>query len=270
MARVLFVIPALVARLYRKGGVVPNPRTGGAMFGKDLIARPWMSHARCTRAMWPDREGRSVPIRNVAIAELRPTQATIGFREVVAKRRRYCAAMAAGRPVLMQRQGVPIVIGPEGHAHALDRHHGLCALFAETVVTVPVVTIDDLSDLSQEAFWSTLDARGWCHPYDVDGRLLPYEHIPTSMSDLGDDPYRSLASALRRVGGFDKVRVPQSEFAWADFLRRRLDRGARTRLRRRPAGRSSAFGRRGRPRPSGLAQRRLSRKKSNRRRAPVI
>jgi hypothetical protein len=55
------------------------------------------------------------------------------------------------------------------------------------------------------------------------GRRLLYERIPTSMSDLSDDPYRSLVSALRHVGGFDKVKVTYSEFAWADFLRRRLD-----------------------------------------------
>ncbi len=196
------------------------------MFDEDLIDRPWMSQAPQTRAKWPDREGGSFSLGNVPIAELRPTQATVGFREVVAKRRRYRTAIAAGRPVLLQRQGVPIVVGPEGHAYALDRHHGLCALLAETVVTVPVVTIDDLSGLSLKAFWSTLDARGWCHPYDADGRRLAYEQLPTSMSDLEEDPYRSLASALRRIGGFDKVKVPYSEFAWADFLRRRLDRRA--------------------------------------------
>jgi hypothetical protein len=157
---------------------------------------------------------------------VRPTQATVGFKEIMAKRRRCRAAFAAGRSVLPQRQGVPIVIGPEGNAYVLDRHHAVCALLAEGVIAVRVVTLDDLSRLSPEAFWSTLDARGWCHPYDADGRLLTYDQIPTSLSKLGDDPYRSLASALRRNGGFDKVKVPYSEFAWADFLRRQLDRVA--------------------------------------------
>jgi hypothetical protein len=196
------------------------------MFDNGFIDRRGMCNSRHKHAKWLDRNRGALPFGNVPIAELRPTQATIGYREVMAKRSRYRAAITADRLVLLQQQGVPIVVGPEAHAYVLDRHHGLCALFAEAVVTVPVVTIDDLSDLSREAFWSTLDARGWCHPYDADGRRLLYERIPTSMSDLSDDPYRSLASALRRVGGFDKVKVPYSEFAWADFLRRRLDRGA--------------------------------------------
>ena len=44
------------------------------------------------------------------------------------------------------------------------------------------------------------------------------------MRDLIDDPCRSVASELRRVGGFEKATMPFSEFLWADFLRRRLER----------------------------------------------
>jgi hypothetical protein len=36
---------------------------------------------------------------------------------------------------------------------------------------------------------------------------------------------RSLASELRRAGGFAKQTMPFSEFLWADFLRRQIDRG---------------------------------------------
>ncbi len=44
------------------------------------------------------------------------------------------------------------------------------------------------------------------------------------MADLKDDPFRSLAGELRRVGGFAKDTTPFSEFLWADFLRRSLSR----------------------------------------------
>jgi hypothetical protein len=43
-----------------------------------------------------------------------------------------------------------------------------------------------------------------------------------SVADLMYDPYRSLAGALRRTGGFAKDTTPYSEFLWADFLRRRI------------------------------------------------
>jgi hypothetical protein len=41
---------------------------------------------------------------------------------------------------------------------------------------------------------------------------------------LIDDPFRSLAGELRRVGGFAKDTTPFGEFLWADFLRRRMKR----------------------------------------------
>ena len=39
---------------------------------------------------------------------------------------------------------------------------------------------------------------------------------------MTDDPFRSLAGELRRLGGFAKDSTPFSEFLWADFLRRRI------------------------------------------------
>jgi hypothetical protein len=41
------------------------------------------------------------------------------------------------------------------------------------------------------------------------------------VTELIDDPFRSLAGELRRSGGFAKDTTPFSEFLWADFLRRR-------------------------------------------------
>jgi hypothetical protein len=43
--------------------------------------------------------------------------------------------------------------------------------------------------------------------------------MPTSVDDLIDDPFRPLAWAVKRAGGYAKDRSPFSEFRWADFLR---------------------------------------------------
>ena len=67
-----------------------------------------------------------------------------------------------------------------------------------------------------------LDQRNWMHPFDAKGKRRPYEMIPRSIRDLKDDPYRSLAGELRRLGGFAKDTTPFSEFLWADFLRKRI------------------------------------------------
>ena len=78
--------------------------------------------------------------------------------------------------------------------------------------------------LEKDAFWVFTDNRGWCHPYDGDGRRVDFDQIPKAIAALGDDPYRSLAGALRRAGGYAKETVPFTEFMWADALRRRLSR----------------------------------------------
>ena len=60
------------------------------------------------------------------------------------------------------------------------------------------------------------------HPFDAKGKRRDYDAIPKSVADMVDDPFRSLAGELRRLGGYSKETTPFSEFLWADFLRRRM------------------------------------------------
>lgn len=69
-----------------------------------------------------------------------------------------------------------------------------------------------------------LDNRGWLHPFDEHGTRRDYADIPKRMRDLADDPFRSLAGAVRESGGFAKDTTPFSEFIWADYFRRRMKR----------------------------------------------
>ena len=85
-----------------------------------------------------------------------------------------------------------------------------------------VRVVADLSMLSAAAFWRFLERRSWCHPYDKNGERVSVASMPRAIADLTDDPYRSLAGALRRAGGYAKNLVPFSEFVWADFLRARI------------------------------------------------
>ena len=69
-----------------------------------------------------------------------------------------------------------------------------------------------------------MENRNWMHAYDDKGQRRDYTDIPKSVSDLVDDPFRSLAGELRRAGGYAKDTTLFSEFLWADFLRRRIKR----------------------------------------------
>ena len=161
----------------------------------------------------------------VAIAELRPTQITVGFREVAEKRREWSDRAEKSAKKAAQFLGshlVPTVLGPAGRHYLIDHHHLALALQQAKQTEVLVTVAADLSALPKAAFWTFLDNRALCHPYDAAGKRRSFDDIPKRIADLADDPYRSLAGELRRVGGFAKDSTPFSEFLWADFLRPRV------------------------------------------------
>ena len=166
---------------------------------------------------------RHEPVLNpVPIADLRPTQITVGYREVAEKRRAWRDKGQVQGGKFLGRHMVPVVRGPKDRHYVLDHHHLCRALFDEGVEDVLVDVLADLRALRPEEFWTYLDHRAWCHPYDVHGQRVGYDEIPKRIADLPDDPYRSLAGELRRAGGFAKDIAPFSEFIWANYLRRRV------------------------------------------------
>jgi hypothetical protein len=169
------------------------------------------------------REPRLHPI---SIATLRPTQITVGMREVKAKRKSWRDHPARKKGDFLGAHLIPVVMGPGEERYVIDHHHLALALLQEKVECVLTTVVADLRRLPKEAFWIYLDNRGWLHPFDAKGRRRSYEDIPHRLTDLDDDPYRSLAGELRERGGFSKDTTPFSEFLWADFLRRRLKRKA--------------------------------------------
>jgi hypothetical protein len=165
----------------------------------------------------------ALPI-GIALRELRPTQMTVGFREVEIKRRQWRAADEAERIKLLRRHVVPAVIGPKGRPYIVDHHHFTKALLDEKAVDVAVYILADLSNLEKAEFWTFLDNSDWCHAYDAHGERRALTDIPKSLSELTDDPFRSLVAELIRAGGCAKSNAPFFEFLWADFLRRRIKR----------------------------------------------
>jgi hypothetical protein len=165
-------------------------------------------------------------VTTVAIADLRPTQITVGMREVLVKRKRWRETGTKKGGKFLGKHMIPVILGPKRRPYVIDHHHLARALHDEGVKELAVTVIVDLSVLDGDAFWTVLDNRNWMHPFDAEGRRRPHSDIPKSVSDLVDDPFRSLAGELRRAGGYAKDTTPFSEFLWADFLRRNLKRKA--------------------------------------------
>ena len=126
------------------------------------------------------REPRLEP---VAILDLRPTQITVGMREVKAKRKRWRDESKKRGEEFLGKHMIPVILGPKGRHYVIDHHHLARALHDEGVKEVAVTDIANLSKLDQDSFWYVMENRDWTHPF-VDGRRRPYSDLPKSVDRL--------------------------------------------------------------------------------------
>ena len=160
----------------------------------------------------------------VGVGDLLPTQMTVGMREVELKRKRWREKNCSKAASYLNAHRIPVILGPGTRPYIIDRHHLALALYDEGVGEIPISIVANLSGLGFNQFWSTLESCNWARPFDDEGRRCSYSDMPVSVDELIDDPFRSLAGAVRRSGGYVKDKSPFSEFRWADFLRRRIAR----------------------------------------------
>ncbi len=164
-------------------------------------------------------------LKPVPILSLRPTQMTVGMREVKEKRKRWREHKSnKKRAELLGKHMIPVVLGPDQRHYVVDHHHLARALHDEGVKDILVTLIADLTMVDRDAFWGVMDHKRWAYPYDAKGERRHFRDLPKTVEGLKDDPFRSLAGELRRAGGFAKDTTPFSEFLWADFLRSRIPR----------------------------------------------
>jgi hypothetical protein len=163
-------------------------------------------------------------LERAKVAQLRPTQMTVGMREVERKRADWKGAHKKLGEKFVERHMIPAILGPKQRFYIVDHHHLARALHDEGVEDVLVVVLAKLDRLDKRHFWTFLDNSSWTHPYDDEGKRRSYGDIPNSVADLEDDPYRSLAGELRRAGGYAKQGTPYTEFLWADAMRERINR----------------------------------------------
>src|SRR5215813_9462530 len=165
-------------------------------------------------------------LQPVPIESLRPTQITVGMREVEEKRKRLRKQKPQKIGSFIGHHMIPVVLGPRKRHYVIDHHHLSLALHKEGWRDIFVTVVADLSALEPDAFWNVLDHLNWVYPYDAAGRRRDFAAIPRSVTGLKDYLFRSLAGELRRAGGFAKDTTPFSEYLWADFLRRKMKRKA--------------------------------------------
>ena len=118
----------------------------------------------------------------------------------------------------------PVTIGPGGVFYITDHHHLARALYDIGVGETYCTIVDNLSDENPDAFWKQLEANNEVYLKDQNGEPIRPQDLPASVKDLADNPFRSLAGAVRQSCGLEKGDPNSSgedyiEFQWADFLR---------------------------------------------------
>jgi hypothetical protein len=156
------------------------------------------------------------------LAQLHPTQMTVGKMEVAQKRKEWAALGKKARTAALESHWFPAIHGPNGRHYIVDHHHFGLALLEEEVTSVWLLVLKDLSWLTPAVFWNVMDHNQWAHPYDDQGVRCNFDAVPDHLGHLQDDCYRSLAGAVRSGGGYAKDDTPFSEFLWADFYRSRI------------------------------------------------
>ncbi len=161
--------------------------------------------------------------QTAVIAQLRPTQLTIGKIEVEEKKQRLAAMKPKEQEKFLQAHPMPAVIGPDKALYITDHHHLARAALEANVQTGCFMVEADLSKLkAPQDFWLEMDKRLWAHPLDENGVRHHYSSIPYHLMDLVDDVYRSLAGYVRDAGGYEKTPTAFAEFIWADYFRRNV------------------------------------------------
>lgn len=200
-----------------------NPRPGRT-FGRAVGALALTAGVLALLATSDLQAKKPVPdaVRWTRLATLHPTQAAIGMREVEIKRGEIESKDPHRLERYLAKHPIPVVIGPGQRLFMVDHHHLGLALWLAKVADASIAVKADLSALAPGDFWRQMEADGNVRLRDAAGRRIEPSQLPATLSEMKDDPYRSLAGSIRDAGGYAKTRAPFAEFAWADFLRTRI------------------------------------------------
>jgi hypothetical protein len=166
----------------------------------------------------------NIMIKEAKILDLKPTQFSLGMKEVEVKINKLKSQKDKEIEEYLKTHPVPVVIGPGGELYLIDHHHLARACWEQGIHKMFIEVKADCSKEDMDGFWQVMMKNNWTYLFDQFGNG-PHKttQLPLDIRCLGDDPYRSLAWAVREAGGFDKCEAPFSEFRWAEYFRKKID-----------------------------------------------
>ena len=107
---------------------------------------------------------REPTLKPVNIDELRPTQITVGMREVETKRKRWREKGSKKEVKFLEDHMIPVILGPKERHYIIDHHHLARALHEEGRKDVLVSVVANLSKIDKESFGSFSTTAVGCIP----------------------------------------------------------------------------------------------------------
>lgn len=155
------------------------------------------------------------------IKELHPTQFSLGYLEVDHKVNEFSELLKEGHlDLFLKEKSVPVVKRHDKF-YCIDRHHSIMACYKLGIYEVHCHVIEDWSHHSHEEFWEKMESNNYCFLFDNQDRKQSPDNLKHHVSQLENDPYRSLAFLLRKDQILTKdEKIPFVEFKWAQFLRK--------------------------------------------------
>jgi hypothetical protein len=161
----------------------------------------------------------------VMIDDLHPTQICVGYQQVECKAKKMSEMKDSKLMTYLKDHPVPAILGYDRKTFIVDHHHLCLAANNIGIEKVYLDIIKDWSHLSYRDFWSKMRDEKYIWLYDEEGNAIKLDDFPLmlapSVRGLKDDPYRSLAGIVRKMGAFSKDYAPFAEFHWANFFRKR-------------------------------------------------
>jgi hypothetical protein len=163
---------------------------------------------------------------SIDVRALHPTQLSLGWREVVAKRKLIEGKSPAELVAYLKEKDVPIVIGPGGVPYMTDGHHTLRALLESRVAdkTAYGHILANWANVPADEFWARMQAKQYVYLTDAAGKgPQPTSMLPTALTGMQRDAYRGLGWGVMKAGGFEERKdIFFQEFIWGDRFRGKI------------------------------------------------
>lgn len=158
----------------------------------------------------------------VHLKNIHPTQAYIGMDQIPVKIKKLTKEFEKQKyKKYLKKKWAPAVLGPDKRYWIIDRHHLSYSILHFDLVKkkgIYIKLIKDWSNLDWHTFKIKMLAKDYLYLKDDKFNSIHFEDIPNSLSQLQDNPYRSLAYFAREEECFKKVEIPFLEFTWGEYF----------------------------------------------------